>query len=184
MAICLGLPEWASTRKAEPFWILLKQEIVSGSGISSAVCKSAPRSRQITTPAPRHSSFLLQAGCPSCCPTNSVTALKAVIGKIKVLHIMHMLLPSVLLHSVLWCYWLGDRKGIQPVKTEWWDAGMVMCLSQGADLHMAQLMPLPLTISCSSKSRLVLPSWFYLSGANLPNLSRTKSNRAVKQLCV
>jgi len=30
----------------------------------------------------------------------------------------------------------------------------------GADLHMAQLMPLPLTISCSSKSRLVLPSWF------------------------
>jgi len=25
----------------------------------------------------------------------------------------------------------------------------------GADLHMAQLMPLPLTISCSSKSRLV-----------------------------
>jgi len=34
----------------------------------------------------------------------------------------------------------------------------------GADLHMAQLMLLPLTISCSSKSRLVLPSWFYLSG--------------------
>ena len=36
---------------------------------------------------------------------------------------------------------------------------MVMCLGQGVDLHMAQLMPLPLTISCSSKSRLVLPSW-------------------------
>jgi len=35
-----------------------------------------------------------------------------------------------------------------------------LCLSQGADLHMAQLVPLPLTISCSSKSRLVLPSWF------------------------
>jgi len=34
---------------------------------------------------------------------------------------------------------------------------MVMCLGQGADLNMAQLMPLPLTISCSSKSRLVLP---------------------------
>jgi len=39
---------------------------------------------------------------------------------------------------------------------------MVMCLGQDADLHMAQLMPLPLTVSCSSKSRLVLPSWFYL----------------------
>jgi len=39
---------------------------------------------------------------------------------------------------------------------------MVMCLGQGADLHMALPMPVPLTISCSSKSRLVLPSWFYL----------------------
>jgi len=39
--------------------------------------------------------------------------------------------------------------------TEWWDAGMVMCLSQGADLLIAQLMPLPLTISCFSKYRLV-----------------------------
>ena len=28
---------------------------------------------------------------------------------------------------------------------------MVMCLQRGADLHMAQLMPLPLTVSCFSK---------------------------------
>jgi len=49
---------------------------VSGSGISSAVCKSAPRSRQINTPAPHHSVFL-QAGCPSCCLTNSIKALQA-----------------------------------------------------------------------------------------------------------
>jgi len=33
---------------------------------------------------------------------------------------------------------------------------------------MAQLMPLQLTLSCSSKSRLVLPSWFYLSGTGSP----------------
>jgi len=47
---------------------------------------------------------------------------------------------------------LGGRKGIRPVKkTEQWGAGMVICLEQGADLHMAQLMPLPLTVSCSSK---------------------------------
>ena len=71
-----GLPGWAGTRKVKPIWILLKQETVSGSGISWAVCKSAPRSRQITTPAPHHSVFL-QAGCPSCCPTNSIKALKA-----------------------------------------------------------------------------------------------------------
>ena len=28
---------------------------------------------------------------------------------------------------------------------------MVNCLERGADLHMAQLMPLPLTVSCFSK---------------------------------
>jgi len=46
---------------------------------------------------------------------------------------------------------VGWQEGIQPVKTEWWGAGMVICLERGADLHMAQLMPLPLTVSCSSK---------------------------------
>jgi len=30
-------------------------------------------------------------------------------------------------------------------------AGMVICLERGADLHTAQLMPLPLTVSCFSK---------------------------------
>ena len=54
--------------------------------------------------------------------------------------------------SVLWHCWLGGRKGIRPVKkTEWWGAGVVICLEQGADLHMAQLMPLPLTVSCFSE---------------------------------
>jgi len=53
-------------------------------------------------------------------------------------------------------------------KTEWWDSGMVICLGQCADLHMAQVMPLPLTVSCYSKSRLVLSSWFYLSGTGSP----------------
>ena len=45
-ALCPGLPGWAGTRKVKPIWILLKQETVSGSGISWATCKSAPRSRQ------------------------------------------------------------------------------------------------------------------------------------------
>ena len=64
---------WLSRyQKVKPIWILLKQETVGGSGISWAICKSAPCSRQITTPL-----FFLQAGCPSCRPTNSVKALKA-----------------------------------------------------------------------------------------------------------
>jgi len=33
-------------QEGHPAWILLKQETVSGSGISWAICKSAPRSRQ------------------------------------------------------------------------------------------------------------------------------------------
>jgi len=36
-------------------------------------------------------------------------------------------------------------------KTEWWGAGVVICLERGADLHTAQMMPLPLTVSCFSK---------------------------------
>ena len=56
-ALCPGLPRWAGTRKVKPIWILLEQETVSGSGISWAICKSAPCSRQITTPAPHYSVF-------------------------------------------------------------------------------------------------------------------------------
>ena len=41
----------------EEIWILLKQETVSGTVINWAICKSAPRSRQITMPAPYHSVF-------------------------------------------------------------------------------------------------------------------------------
>ena len=47
----------AGTRKVKPIWILLKQKTVSGSDISWDICKSAPRSRQITTPVPHHSVF-------------------------------------------------------------------------------------------------------------------------------
>jgi len=48
-------------------------------------------------------------------------------------------------------------------KQEWWGAGVVVGLEQGADLHIAQLMPLPLTDSCLVKSRLVLPFWYRLT---------------------
>jgi len=42
---------------------------------------------------------------------------------------------------------LTGRKGIRL----WWGAGVVIYLERGADLHMFQLMPLPLTVSCFSK---------------------------------
>ena len=72
---------------------------------------------------------------------------------------------------------MGDRKGIQPVKTEWWGAVVVVCLEQGADLHMAQLMPLPLTVSCFSKIQIGF-TFLVLAYPGSPRLM------AVKCVCV
>ena len=68
-----GLPRWVGTRKVKPIWILLKQETVSGSGISWAICKSAPRPRQITTPTPHHLVFYRPDALPAAQPTVSRT---------------------------------------------------------------------------------------------------------------
>jgi len=54
---------------------------------------------------------------------------------------------------------------------------VVICLQRGADLHMAQLMPLPLTVSCFSKIQI---------GSTFPvpaNLG-SPGKRAVKRVCV
>jgi len=63
-------------------------------------------------------------------------------------------------------------------KTEWWGAGMVICLQRGADLHMAQLMPLPLplTVSCFSKIQI---GFTFLLPAHLG----CRGQRAVKWVC-
>ena len=58
-------------QKGKPIWISLKQETVSGSGVSWAICKSAPRSRQITTPALHHSVFYRPDALPASQPTVS-----------------------------------------------------------------------------------------------------------------
>ena len=58
-------------QKGKPTWILVKQETVSGSGISWAICKSAPRSRQTTTPAPHHSVLYRPDALPAAQPTAS-----------------------------------------------------------------------------------------------------------------
>jgi len=54
---------------------------------------------------------------------------------------------------------------------------MVICLEQGADLHMAQLMPLPLTVSCFSK---IQTGFAFL----VPAYLRCPGIRAVKRVCV
>ena len=55
----------------KPIWILLKQETVSGIGISWAICKSATRSRQITMPAPHRPVFYRPDALPADQPTAS-----------------------------------------------------------------------------------------------------------------
>jgi len=40
---------------------------------------------------------------------------------------------------------------------------MVICLERGADLHMVQLMPLPLTVSCFSKIQIGFTFWYRLT---------------------
>jgi len=54
---------------------------------------------------------------------------------------------------------------------------MVICLERGADLHTAQLMPLPLTVSCSSKIQI---GFTFLVPAHLGSPGK----RAVKRVCV
>ena len=46
---------------------------------------------------------------------------------------------------------VGLQEGHSACKKLSWGSGVVICLERGADLHMAQLMPLPLTVSCFSK---------------------------------
>ena len=54
---------------------------------------------------------------------------------------------------------------------------MVICLQRGADLHMAQLMPLPLTVSCFSKVQIVF-------NFLVPAHPGSPGQRAVKRVCV
>ena len=54
---------------------------------------------------------------------------------------------------------------------------MVICLERGANLHMAQLMPLPLTVSCFSKIQV---GFTFLLPAHLGSPGK----RAVKRVCV
>jgi len=62
-------------------------------------------------------------------------------------------------------------------KTEWWGAGVVICLERGADLHIAMLMPVPLTVSCFSEIQI---GFTFLVAAH-PGSPR---KRAIKWVCV
>ena len=82
--------------------------------------------------------------------------------------------PSVLALTLL----VGWQEGHPACKkTERWGAGVVICLERGADLHMTQLMPLPLTVSCFSKIQI---GFAFL----VPTHPGSPGQRAVKRVCV
>ena len=62
-------------------------------------------------------------------------------------------------------------------KTDQWSAGVVICLERDAGLHMTQLMPLPLTVSCFSKIRI---GFTFLVRAH----PGSPGKRVVKRMCV
>jgi len=78
-----------------------------------------------------------------------------------------LILKTRTIHISLTTYFLCWYRG----------ADVVVCLEQGADLHIAQLMPLPLTVSCFSKIQI---GFIFLVPAHLGSPGK----RAVKRVCV
>ena len=68
------------------------------------------------------------------------------------------------------------RASMRVKKLEWWGAGVVICLERGADLHTAQLMQLPLTVSCFSKTQI---GFTFL----VPSHLGSPGQRAIKWVC-
>jgi len=93
------------------------------------------------------------------------------------------LLVSVVIPTEIAFIWNMDMWGprnnlfIYYYYYEWWGAGVVICLERSADLHMAQLMPLPLTVSCFSKIQI---GFTFL----VPAHPGSPGTRAVKRVCV
>ena len=58
-----------------------------------------------------------------------------------------------------------------------WGAGVIICLERGADLHMAQRMPMLLTVSCFSKIQF---GFTFL----VPAHPGSPGQRTVKRVCV
>ena len=74
-ALCLGLPRWAGTRKVKPIWLFTEARDSEWQWHQLGhmqVCTLLQTDNHASSPP---LSFL-QAGCPSCRPTNSVRALK------------------------------------------------------------------------------------------------------------
>jgi len=141
MAQLMPLPLTVSVRLVLPFWFRLTRVVPDKGPLNGCVCRPASV-RRVWTGVPwaccavcGHVRAARWSHCDSVCTSGS----------------LYWARLTACSPSVLWLCWSGGRKGIRPVKTWVVECCMVICLERGADLHMAQLMPLPLIVSCFSK---------------------------------
>jgi len=157
---------------------------VSGSGISWAIGKSAPRSRQITTPAPNYSSFftgrmpflLPNQQCQSTESSNreytrpvknfyiyshqklfwgDLAQTRVTQEKMQVKQkLTRQHMLFITLPSVLWHCWLGSKKGIRPEKKL--SGGVLAWLSVWGEMQ-----------TC------IWPSWFHCHSLSLASVKST-----------
>ena len=86
---------------------------------------------------------------------------------------------GIIMPSVRWCCWLGNRNSIRQErhpafdvhlackKTEWWGAGVVICLERAATCIWPSWRHCHSLSLASVKSRLVLPFWYGLTSGVL-----------------
>jgi len=87
---------------------------------------------------------------------------------------------SYILQSSVETIFTGDAIFINGIFSKWWGAGVIICLERGADLHMAQLMPLPLTVSCFSEIQI---GFTFLVPAHLGSPGKRAVKRVLMHIC-
>ena len=172
VALFPGLPGWAGTRKVKPIWISLKQETGSGSGISyiSTAINCQPvlaGTTKVFLPACPcwkhlhvvHSNYICQR-------LHSFSTVSDIINVLIRVYAFSALMLLV-----------GQQEGYPACKKL--SGGVLAWLSVWSEVltHMAQLMPLPLTVSCFSKIQI---GCTFL----VPAHPGSPGQRAVKRVCV
>jgi len=159
----LQLNEVNNTKKIETAWLMMRTIARDCNNLQTTDALHLRRHAE-----PKSTSF-----------TWPVWSIRIFSGLISLQHITWTyILRTYIPFNVFWCCWLGGRKGIHPVKN--WVVG---CW-HGNVWVKVQICKCPSWRHCHSLSHATVnPDWFYLSGAGSPGKSRTKSKRAIKQLC-
>jgi len=150
---------------------------VSDSGISWAICKSAPHSRQTTTPVPHHSVFYRPDALPAAQPTASKHWRQKHWRQFTIVHIVHYcslfsIFDIILNHTYFWPAKVVAKLNYTTVaalhmsivkEIEWWHAGVIIFWSErhmvfiwSSRCHCHSVICLPVLLQCSELSLLIL----------------------------